>query len=148
MFWAHCIDSLLSGKVERFLFEKEHYNSENRAGYTCYETPLFAIKEKALRTYGSTDGPTDGRSDGPTDGQTIYRDAWTHLKKYLSRTTTVVITTLACQNHQSLDIRKDSSVFIEDSNLNAPALLCDICHNTFKAFSLEDFTYGMASPDV
>ena len=31
------------------------------------ETPFSAVKEKALRTYGLTDGPMDGLMDGQTD---------------------------------------------------------------------------------
>ena len=43
-------------------------------GIRCYETPFSAVKEKALRTYG----PTDGRTDRPS-----YRGASEHLKTEL-----------------------------------------------------------------
>ena len=39
-------------------------------GVRCYETPFSAVEEKALRTYGWTDGQMDGRTDGWMDGQT------------------------------------------------------------------------------
>ena len=40
-------------------------------GIRCYETPFSAVKEKALRTDGWTDGRTDGWTDGQTDGRTL-----------------------------------------------------------------------------
>ena len=49
--------------------------------FYCLKVLISAIFEKRV-TDGPTDGPTDRRTDRRTD-KASYRDAWTHLKRWV-----------------------------------------------------------------
>ena len=62
--WVNCYSELWMSFAQEAKQGRIH-------GIRCYETPLSAVKEKALRTDGRTDGRMDIRTNGPTDGQTL-----------------------------------------------------------------------------